>query len=91
MGNIFQSCKKLLGSDLDGTLTKHKSPLEETIHRVLEKLAELYRLIMIAAAQALYLKPDAECEFIYWIKHDNPVTTTVTGVPLKEFWKGSEL
>lgn len=47
MKNI--NSKKLLGFDLDGTLTQHKSPLGETNRKVLEKLAARYRLVMVGA------------------------------------------
>ena len=47
MGNI--TSKKLLGFDLDGTLTQHKSPLGETNRKTLEKLAARYRLVMVGA------------------------------------------
>ncbi|MCI5778765.1 MAG: phosphomannomutase [Lentisphaeria bacterium] len=41
--------KKVLGFDLDGTLTQHKSPLGPENRRVLEQLAGRYRLLMIGA------------------------------------------
>ena len=49
MGDFIHSGKKLIGFDLDGTLTQHKSPLGETNRRVLEKLAARYRLVMVGA------------------------------------------
>lgn len=62
MGSIDPAAKKLLGFDLDGTLTQHKSPLGETNRRTLEKLAERYRLIMVGAGacQRIYKQL---CEF----------------------------
>lgn len=35
--------------DLDGTLTQHRTPLEDTNRRILEKLAEKYTLLMVGA------------------------------------------
>lgn len=40
---------KLFAFDLDGTLTQHKTPLDDTNRAVLEKLAEKYTLIMVGA------------------------------------------
>lgn len=62
MGNIDPAAKKLLGFDLDGTLTQHKSPLGETNRRTLEKLAERYRLIMVGAGACKRIYKQL-CEF----------------------------
>ena len=40
---------KLIALDLDGTLTQHRTPLEEQNRRVLEKLAEKSKLLMVGA------------------------------------------
>ncbi len=40
---------KLVAFDLDGTLTQHKTPLEEKNRNVLLRLAEKYRLVMVGA------------------------------------------
>lgn len=40
---------KLIGLDLDGTLTQHRTPLCEPNRSVLEKLAEKYKLLMVGA------------------------------------------
>ncbi len=40
---------KLIAMDMDGTLTQHKSPLEQDCRNVLEKLAEKYQLLMVCA------------------------------------------
>lgn len=42
---------KVIAFDLDGTLTQHKSPLEPQNRRVLEKLSQKYRLLMVGAGQ----------------------------------------
>jgi HAD superfamily hydrolase (TIGR01484 family) len=44
--------KKLLCFDLDGTLTQHRSSLEEKNRRVLERLQTKYKLIMVGAGGA---------------------------------------
>ena len=44
--------KKLICFDLDGTLTQHRSPLEDTNRAVLDKLGEKYKLIMVGAGDA---------------------------------------
>lgn len=43
---------KLVAFDLDGTLTQHKEPLGEENRRVLDALAQRYRLVMVGAGQA---------------------------------------
>lgn len=44
--------KKLLCFDLDGTLTQHRSPLEEKNRRLLDELSKKYKLIMVGAGNA---------------------------------------
>lgn len=44
--------KKLLCFDLDGTLTQHRSPLEEKNRKVLDRLQEKYKVIMVGAGGA---------------------------------------
>jgi len=48
--------KKLIAFDMDGTLTQHKSPLEERNRQSLTGLAKKYKLLMIGAGS---------CERIY--------------------------
>ena len=40
---------KAFAFDLDGTLTQHKTPLEEQNRKILEKLAKSYTLLMVGA------------------------------------------
>ena len=40
---------KLIAFDLDGTLTQHKTPLDDKNRAVLQKLAERYTLLMVGA------------------------------------------
>lgn len=40
---------KLIAFDLDGTLTQHKTPLDEQNRAVLDRLGERYELIMVGA------------------------------------------
>ena len=44
--------KKLLCFDLDGTLTQHRSPLEEKNRNLLDELGKKYKLIMVGAGNA---------------------------------------
>ncbi len=44
---------KLVAFDLDGTITQHKSPLEEENRRVLYALREKYKLLMVGAGGCL--------------------------------------
>ena len=44
---------KLIAFDLDGTLTQHRSPLEEKNRSVLERLAKKYQLLMVGAGACL--------------------------------------
>ena len=37
--------------DLDGTLTQHKSPLEESARKTLDALSEKYKLLMVGAGR----------------------------------------
>ncbi len=41
--------KKLICFDLDGTLTQHRSPLEEQNKKVLDNLSKKYKVIMVGA------------------------------------------
>lgn len=50
------TAKKLIAFDLDGTLTQHKSLLDDVNRAVLERLAEKYHLLMLGAGS---------CERIY--------------------------
>ena len=43
--------KKLIAFDLDGTLTQHKTPLEEKNRSVLDRLSAKYSLVMVGAGQ----------------------------------------
>ena len=44
--------KRLICFDLDGTLTQHRSPLDETNKAVLDKLGKKYKLLMVGAGGA---------------------------------------
>ena len=44
--------KRLICFDLDGTLTQHRSPLEEGNRRLLDRLCEKYKVIMVGAGGA---------------------------------------
>jgi len=44
--------KKLICFDLDGTLTQHRSPLDEKNKAVLDKLGKKYKLLMVGAGGA---------------------------------------
>jgi hydroxymethylpyrimidine pyrophosphatase-like HAD family hydrolase len=44
--------KKLICFDLDGTLTQHRSPLDEQNKAVLDKLGKKYKLLMVGAGGA---------------------------------------
>ncbi len=44
--------KRLIGLDLDGTLTQHRSPLDAEHRAVLDELGARYKLIMVAAGNA---------------------------------------
>ena len=44
--------KRLICFDLDGTLTQHRSPLEERNRALLDRLAERYKLLMVGAGAA---------------------------------------
>ena len=45
--------KKLIAFDLDGTVTQHKSPIDERNKRVLDHLSARYRLLIVSARQCL--------------------------------------
>lgn len=44
---------KLVAFDLDGTLTQHKTPLDDTNRAVLDALSKKYKLLMVGAGSAL--------------------------------------
>ena len=44
---------KLVAFDLDGTLTQHKTPLDDTNRAVLEQLSKYYKLVMVGAGNAM--------------------------------------
>lgn len=44
---------KVFAFDLDGTLTQHKTPIDNKNRAVLERLAEQYRLIMVGAGNCM--------------------------------------
>ncbi len=44
---------KLVAFDLDGTLTQHKTPLDDTNRAVLEQLSQHYKLVMVGAGNAM--------------------------------------
>lgn len=44
---------KLIAFDLDGTLTQHKSKLEDKNRRILERLGEKYDLLMVGAGTCM--------------------------------------
>lgn len=44
---------KLIAFDLDGTLTQHKTPLDEKNKSVLDRLAKKYSLLMVGAGQCM--------------------------------------
>ncbi|MBQ3115982.1 MAG: HAD family phosphatase [Clostridia bacterium] len=56
--------KKLICFDLDGTLTQHRSPLEEQNKKVLNDLSKKYKVIMVGAGG---------CERIYKQMDNYPV------------------
>ena len=43
----------LVAFDLDGTLTQHKTPLDDTNRAVLEQLSKHYKLVMVGAGNAM--------------------------------------
>lgn len=43
---------RVIAFDLDGTLTQHKQQLEEKNRRMLDRLSEKYKLLMVGAGQA---------------------------------------
>ena len=44
--------KRLISFDLDGTLTQHRTPLEEENRALLDRLSEKYKLLMVGAGAA---------------------------------------
>ena len=44
---------QLIAFDLDGTLTQHKTPLDDTNRAVLDRLRAKYRLVMVGAGQCM--------------------------------------
>jgi HAD superfamily hydrolase (TIGR01484 family) len=44
---------KMVAFDLDGTLTQHKTPLDDTNRAVLEQLSRHYKLVMVGAGNAM--------------------------------------
>ena len=44
--------KKLICFDLDGTLTQHRSPLDDKNRAVLDRLNQKYKLLMVGAGGA---------------------------------------
>ena len=56
--------KKLICFDLDGTLTQHRSPLEEQNKKVLDNLSKKYKVIMVGAGG---------CERIYKQMDNYPI------------------
>ena len=44
---------RLIAFDLDGTLTQHKTPLDDTNRAVLDRLRAKYRLVMVGAGQCM--------------------------------------
>ena len=44
---------KVFAFDLDGTLTQHKTPLDEKNRAILERLAQQYTLLMVGAGSCL--------------------------------------
>ena len=45
--------KRLICFDLDGTLTQHRTPLEDRNRAVLDRLAKKYKLLMVGAGDAM--------------------------------------
>ena len=46
------TAKRLIGLDLDGTLTQHRSPLDGVHRDLLDRLGRKYRIVMVAAGNA---------------------------------------
>ena len=44
---------KVIAFDLDGTLTQHKTPLDDQNRRALELLSQKYKLLMVGAGQVM--------------------------------------
>ena len=45
---------KIFAFDLDGTLTQHKTPIDDKNRAVLENLAKRYKLLMVGAGNTCY-------------------------------------
>ena len=48
---VHKTPLRLIAFDLDGTLTQHKSPLEDRARETLDALSEKYRLLMVGAGR----------------------------------------
>ena len=44
---------KIIAFDLDGTLTQHRTPLDERNRAVLDKLSQKYRILMVGAGMCM--------------------------------------
>ena len=44
---------KVIAFDLDGTLTQHKTPLDDQNRHALEALSKKYKLLMVGAGQVM--------------------------------------
>lgn len=51
-GDIDLSRLRLIAFDLDGTLTQHRTPLDERNRAVLDTLSKKYRIVMVGAGQS---------------------------------------
>lgn len=56
---------KLIAMDMDGTLTQHKSPLEENCQKILQQLSKHYDLLMVCAGS---------CDRVYNQLRQFPIT-----------------
>ena len=52
---------KLIAFDLDGTLTQHKTKLDDKNRAVLNRLAEKYKLCMVGAGQCMRIFNQLDC------------------------------
>ena len=52
---------KLIAFDLDGTLTQHKTPLDEKNKAVLDRLSRKYKLLMVGAGQCTRIWKQLGC------------------------------
>ena len=61
---------RLIAFDLDGTLTQHKSPLEDAARKTLNALSERYKLLMVGAGRCEHGKiPNAAPRYLHHIRH----------------------